>query len=135
MSTGSFCFSITLQFFQKFTFRTRVLRPDRRSFQTRYFGDLGIIVAFEQTQGENQAATVGQLVQSGFYPGDPDGRFTGGNTEYNHLPNGARVIVMKEGARSFITWIRTKGGEIVDKTVYPDSYVKDDWRKRPLVTE
>lgn len=24
------------------------------------------------------------------------GRFTGGNTEYNHLPNGARVIVMKE---------------------------------------
>ena len=63
------------------------------------------------------------------------GRFTGGNTEYNHLPNGARVIVMKEGARTFTTWIRLKGGEIVDKTVYPDSYVKDDWRKRPLVTE
>ncbi len=66
--TKSYSLSITLQFFQKFTFRTRVLRPDRRSFQTRYFGDLGIIVAFEQTQGENQAATVGQLVQSGFYP-------------------------------------------------------------------
>ena len=63
------------------------------------------------------------------------GRFTGGNTEYNHLPNGARVIVMKEGARTFTTWIRLKGGEIIDKTVYPDSYVKDDWRKRPLVTE
>lgn len=63
------------------------------------------------------------------------GRFTGGNTEYNHLPNGARVILMKEGARSFDTWIRLKGGEIVNRTVYPDSYVKDDWRKRPLVTE
>lgn len=63
------------------------------------------------------------------------GRFTGGNTEYNHLPNGARVIVMKEGARAFDTWIRTKGGEVVNKTVYPDSYVKDDWRKRPLVRE
>ena len=63
------------------------------------------------------------------------GRFTGGNTEYNHLSNGARVIVMKEGARTFTTWIRLKGGEIIDKTVYPDSYMKDDWRKRPLVTE
>lgn len=63
------------------------------------------------------------------------GRFTGGNTEYNHLSNGARVILMKEGARTFTTWIRLKGGEIIDKTVYPDSYMKDDWRKRPLVTE
>lgn len=61
------------------------------------------------------------------------GRFTGGNTEYNHLSNGARVILMKEGARTFTTWIRLKGGEIIDKTVYPDSYMKDDWRKRPLV--
>lgn len=63
------------------------------------------------------------------------GRFTGGNTEYNHLPNGARVILMKEDARAFTTWIRQKGGEIVDKTIYPDSFVKDDWRKRPLVRE
>lgn len=29
------------------------------------------------------------------------GRFTGGNTEYNHLPNGARIIVLDEGARTF----------------------------------
>ena len=63
------------------------------------------------------------------------GRFTGGNTEYNHLSNGARVIVLKEGERTFTSWIRLKGGELKDKTVYPDSYVKDDWRKRPLVTE
>lgn len=63
------------------------------------------------------------------------GRYTGGNTVYNHLPNGARVILMKEGARTFTTWIRLKGGEIIDKSVYPDSYVKDDWRKRPLEKE
>jgi 3',5'-cyclic AMP phosphodiesterase CpdA len=63
------------------------------------------------------------------------GRFTGGNTEYNHLSNGARVIVLKAGKRSFETWIRLKGGEIIDRTIYPDSYVKDDWRKRPLVRE
>lgn len=63
------------------------------------------------------------------------GRFTGGNTEYNHLSNGARVILMKEGARTFSTWIHLKGGEIIDKTVYPGSFTKDDWRNRPLVTE
>lgn len=63
------------------------------------------------------------------------GRFTGGNTGYNHLQNGARVILMKENVRTFTTWIRTKGGEIVDKTIYPDSYRKDDWRKRPPVGE
>lgn len=59
------------------------------------------------------------------------GRFTGGNTEYNHLKNGGRVIVLKEGKRGFDTWIHQRGGEILDKTTYPDSYVKDDWTKRP----
>ena len=59
------------------------------------------------------------------------GRFTGGNTEYNHLKNGGRVIVLKEGKRGFDTWIHQREGEILDKTTYPDSYVKDDWTKRP----
>lgn len=54
------------------------------------------------------------------------GRFTGGNTEYNHLPNGARIIVLDEGARTFTSWIRQKDG-IVDKVTYPASFVKDDW--------
>lgn len=58
------------------------------------------------------------------------GRYTGGNTEYNHLPNGARVIVLHEGTRSFNTWIRTRTGEKEQNTTYPDSFVKDDWRKR-----
>ena len=35
------------------------------------------------------------------------GRFTGGNTEYNHLPNGARIIVLDEGAaRSLPGFVR-----------------------------
>lgn len=58
------------------------------------------------------------------------GRFTGGNTEYNHLPSGARVIVLKEGQRSFETWIRLRGGQTQDHTVYPTSYIKDNWRLR-----
>ena len=57
------------------------------------------------------------------------GRFTGGNTEYNHLPNGARIIVLDEAARTFTSWIRQKDG-IVDKVTYPASFVKDDWTKR-----
>lgn len=57
------------------------------------------------------------------------GRYTGGNTVYNHLPNGARIIVLDEGTRTFTSWIRQKGG-IVDKTSYPASFVKDDWTKR-----
>ena len=50
------------------------------------------------------------------------GRFTGGNTEYNHLPNGARIIVLDEGARTFTSWIRQKDG-VVDKISYPASFV------------
>lgn len=57
------------------------------------------------------------------------GRYTGGNTVYNHLPNGARIIVLDEGARTFTSWIRQKDG-IVDKVSYPASFVKDDWKKR-----
>ena len=57
------------------------------------------------------------------------GRYTGGNTVYNHLPNGARIIVLYVGSRTFTSWIRQKDG-IVDKVSYPASFVKDDWTKR-----
>ena len=50
----------------------------------------------------------------------------------NHLPNGARVIVLKEGKREFSSWIRVRTGEIEQSTVYPNSFQKDDWRKRKL---
>lgn len=52
------------------------------------------------------------------------GRYTGGNTVYNHLPNGARVIVLKEGQRTFDTWIDLAGGQQVNHSTYPDSFVK-----------
>ena len=52
------------------------------------------------------------------------GRFTGGPTEYIHIPNGARVIELNEGARTFKTWIRTKAG-VEQLTTYPDSFVKE----------
>ena len=55
------------------------------------------------------------------------GRYSGGNTEYNHLPNGARVIVLKEGKRGFDTYIRErKSGAVVYPTTYPDNYVKGE---------
>lgn len=52
------------------------------------------------------------------------GRYTGGNTVYNHLSNGARVIVLKEGRRTFDTWIDLAGGRQVNRATYPDSFVK-----------
>ena len=52
------------------------------------------------------------------------GRYTGGNTVYNHLPNGARVILLHEDGKSFDTYIRLKGGEIVNRVTCPDSFVK-----------
>ena len=51
------------------------------------------------------------------------GRFTGGPTEYIHLPNGARVIELNQDSRTFRTWIRTKAG-VEQATTYPDDYVK-----------
>lgn len=57
-------------------------------------------------------------------------RFSGGNTEYNHLRNGARVIVLKEGKREFDTWIRERGGTVYPATHYPSDYVKDNWKLR-----
>ena len=62
------------------------------------------------------------------------GRYSGGNTVYNNLRAGARVIVMHKGERTFDTWLRLRDGSIVDPTVYPASYINDDWkdRKEPI---
>ena len=57
------------------------------------------------------------------------GRFTGGNTEYNHLPNGARIIVLDEGlvhlrpgfVRKTEWWIKFPIRQVLSK---------DDWTKR-----
>lgn len=51
------------------------------------------------------------------------GRYSGGNTVYNDLPNGSRIIEMKEGERVFTTWIRTAQG-IEQLVTYPNSFIK-----------
>lgn len=51
------------------------------------------------------------------------GRYTGGNTVYNHLPNGARVIELDEKAPEFKTWIRLNDGTEQSITC-PDDFIK-----------
>lgn len=52
------------------------------------------------------------------------GRYTGGNTVYNNLTNGARVIELTEGEKTFDTWIRLKDNEIINKITYPTDFIK-----------
>ncbi|RHU29111.1 metallophosphatase [Parabacteroides sp. TM07-1AC] len=52
------------------------------------------------------------------------GRYTGGDTVYNNLTNGARVIEMTEGEKGFKTWIRLKDNEIINKVNYPSDFIK-----------
>lgn len=52
------------------------------------------------------------------------GRFTGGKTEYCHIPNGARVIELSEGERTIHTWIRLKDGSMEQETYFPKDYTK-----------
>lgn len=52
------------------------------------------------------------------------GRFTGGKTEYCHIPNGARVIELTEGERTIHTWIRQRDGKVEQETFFPKDYVK-----------
>lgn len=49
------------------------------------------------------------------------GRFTGGDTVYHDIPqgNGARVIELTEGSRDIHTWIRIKGGKIINEVNFP----------------
>lgn len=52
------------------------------------------------------------------------GRYTGGNTVYNDLSNGARVIEMTEGKRDILTWVRLADGQIINRINYPSDFVK-----------
>lgn len=49
------------------------------------------------------------------------GRYTGGSTVYHDVPggNGARIIELTEGERSFRTWIRLKDGKVINEFSYP----------------
>lgn len=81
---------------------------------------MGIFVGHDH---DNDYATMWQGILLAY------GRYTGGNTVYNHLPNGARVIVLKEGKRMFETWIDLKGNKKINQTVYSDNYIKTDLHK------
>jgi predicted phosphodiesterase len=58
------------------------------------------------------------------------GRCSGGENAYGELPDGGRVIVLKEGRRSFDTWIHEKGGNIVYRCSYPESFAKKEQKKQ-----
>ncbi|RIJ50459.1 phosphohydrolase [Maribellus luteus] len=49
------------------------------------------------------------------------GRFSGSGDTYGDLKNGARVIVLKEDKWEFDTWLRIRGGEKINETVFTRS--------------
>lgn len=51
------------------------------------------------------------------------GRYSGANTVYNNIAggNGARIILLTEGSRSFRTWIRLhKSNKVINEVTFPD---------------
>lgn len=52
------------------------------------------------------------------------GRYTGGDTVYNNLPNGVRVIELTEGEKGFRTWIRLKDGQVEQQVTFPQSFLR-----------
>ncbi len=53
------------------------------------------------------------------------GRYSGDATVYNNLKHGVRVIELKEGKRSFKTWIREDDGQIADPILFKDGKIKE----------
>ena len=52
------------------------------------------------------------------------GRYTGGNTVYNNLTNGARVIELTEGEKGFKTWIHLADNKIEQVANFPADFIK-----------
>ena len=52
------------------------------------------------------------------------GRYSGGNTVYNDLENGARVIELTEGEKGFRSWIRLSDNRILQQVKYPESFLR-----------
>jgi hypothetical protein len=49
------------------------------------------------------------------------GRFSGGNTVYNDLDyNGGRVIILRQDAREFETYVRLRNGDLIERVHYPE---------------
>lgn len=54
------------------------------------------------------------------------GRYTGGDTVYNNLANGARVIELTEGDSGFNTWIRLAGDQVTNMATFPQDFVRSN---------
>lgn len=52
------------------------------------------------------------------------GRYSGGNTVYNDLPNGARLIELHEDGQRFDTWVRLANGQVLNRATCPDSFLR-----------
>jgi len=52
------------------------------------------------------------------------GRFSGGNTVYNHLSSGGRTIILKEGQKSLESYVVLQGGEVINRIRFPESFTK-----------
>lgn len=51
------------------------------------------------------------------------GRYSGGNTVYNNLgKNGARIIVLHEGSKDIDTYIKLRGGDVINECKYPADF-------------
>lgn len=51
------------------------------------------------------------------------GRYSGGKTVYNHLgKNGVRIITLHEDSPSIDTYIRLRGGDIINRCSYPADF-------------
>lgn len=88
----------------------------------------GLFTAFKE-QGDVMGAFVGHdhdndYAVSWFNVLLAYGRFSGGPTEYTHIPNGARVIELTEGERTIHTWIRQRDGKVEQETFFPMDYTK-----------
>ena len=58
------------------------------------------------------------------------GRYSGDNTTYNNLRQGARVIVLEEGVRGFESWIREGDGRMVDHVIFSEGKLKEIFVER-----
>ena len=52
------------------------------------------------------------------------GRYSGGNTVYNDLANGARLIELHEDGQRFDTWVRLADGQVLNRATCPDSFLR-----------
>lgn len=50
------------------------------------------------------------------------GRFSGGKTTYIHIPNGSRIITLKEGERGFTTFVRLLDGQEIGQSTFPGNF-------------